>query len=63
MNRQIKSAIDEMTRAGYQAQAERAYARWQQGERFELDSGCVNEDRLVRARIKAANILVGRGES
>lgn len=59
MNRLIQSAIDEMARAGYQEQAERAYARWQQGERFDLEAHCVNGDRLVRARIKAANIVAG----
>ena len=63
MNRLIQSAIEEMTRSGYQRQAERAYERWQQGERFELDSHCVNEDRLVQSRIKAANIVAKRGES
>ena len=61
MNTKIQQAIDEMTRAGYQREADEAYRRWLSGERYDLASKSRNRDALVKLAVKAANAEAGGG--
>jgi len=55
MNQKIEQAMLELERHGYHREAQRAYQRWEAGERFELETTSDNRDELAKSSVKAAN--------